>query len=176
MLHQLADPMAIPVSTRRAAQAAVVTLSLMQAQTETAAPPAEDHGSHVRIQLGHFSLWSTRCDPPLLVEEASAATQESGRDVLILRLQTSVGSRLPVAFDWFSAREYQRAPRFGLAPALPSEGGLSLVASAASDLRLDVTAAGIVVHQGVTPLWAVQRDLAIARAVAVFKAQLWGGF
>ena len=176
MLHQLADPMAIPFSTRRAAQAAVVTLSLMQAQAETAAPPAEDHGTHVRVQLGGFSLWSTRCDPPLLVEEASAATHESGRDVLILRLQTSVGSRLPVAFDWFSALGCQGAPRFSLAPALPSEGGLSLIPSTASDLRLDVTAKGIVAHRDDTPLWALQRDLAIARAVAVFKARLWGGF
>jgi hypothetical protein len=176
MLHQLADPMAIPVSTRRAAQAAVVTLSLMQAQAGTFAPPAEDHGSHVRVQLGGFSLWATRCDPPLLVEDALTATHESGRDVLILRLQTSVGSRLPVAFDWFSARGNQGAPRFSLAPALPSDGGLSLIPSTAPDLRLNVTAAGIVVHQDVTPLWAVQRDLAIARAVAVFRAQLRGGF
>lgn len=176
MLHQLADPMAIPVSTRRAAQAAVVTLSLMQSQAETFAPPAEDHGSHVRVQLDGFSLWATRCDPPLLVEEASSATHDSGRDVLILQLQTSVASRLLVTFDWFSARDNQRAPGFGLAPALPSEGGLSLISSSASGLRLDVTAGGIVAHGDDTPLWALQRDLAIARAVAVFRVRLWGGF
>lgn len=175
MLHQLADPMAIPVSTRRVAQAVVVTLSLISSAIKTAPPIAENRGSHIRVEFGAFIVWATRCDAPLLVEEAAAVAQDSGRDVLILRLQTSTDSRSPVAFDWFPARDCPGAPWFGLLPALPGEGGLSLTASGASDLRLDVTADGIAAPRDVSPSWAFQRDLATARAVAVFNGQLWGG-
>jgi hypothetical protein len=65
MLNELAHPMAVPFSTRRSAQAALLVLSLIGGK---AAHPAaiEVEPSHLRVHLRGFSLWATRCDKPML--------------------------------------------------------------------------------------------------------------
>gem|GEM_PF-6262727 len=71
----------------------------------------------------------------------------------------------PGAGDW----------RLNLLPALSCEGGLSLVGTGASGLRLDVGGDAIVLREDLPPVWNLQRDLAIARASAVLNSELWGG-
>jgi hypothetical protein len=169
-LNQLARPMSVPFSTRRAAQAPVLTLSLTgcRASTMNAADVAE---SHVKVPLGRLSLWATRCDAPVLIEEAAAAARVSLQDVLILRLGTGAASP-PVLFDWVPNAGLGR---IGLVPALPAGGGLSLADPKQDDLRLDVTGDGILDRTDVAPGWALERVLAVARAAAIFRSNLWGG-
>jgi hypothetical protein len=172
MLAQLAHPMTVPFSTRRAAQAAAVTLSLIGAGAGAAAEVKE---SYISVSLTSLILWATRCDTPILIDAAAAAARAADRSVLIVRLSTALQPASPVTFDWISSRSGRCFRRTCLLPALPCAGGLSLVAKYLPDRRLDVTAAGITDTADLPPSWSAERDLAVARAVAVYNAELWAG-
>ena len=171
MLRQLAHPMSVPFSTRRSAQAALVVLSLIDGD---AAGPVEAQASYLRLHLKGFTLWATRCDRPLLLEDAAVLARAGRRDVLIIRLATSLHPASPMTFDWIPAAATSR-PRYGLLPALPFGGGLALVDRLEEDVRLDVTAEAIVIRRDLPAAWPAQRQLAMARAAAVLNNQLWGG-
>lgn len=171
MLAELAQPMTVPFSTRRAAQAAAVTLSLIGAGAGVA---AEVKDSHVSVSLAWFTLWATRCDAPILVDAAAAAARATGHGVLIVRLSTALQPASPVMFDWVGAPP-AKCFHASLLPALPSAGGLSLVAKDLPDRRFDVTTAGIIERRDLPLSWSAERDLAVARALAVFNAELWAG-
>ena len=174
MLAKFAHPMSVPFSTRRSAQAALLLLSLVGAETpDSAAVDAEP--SHLRVHLAGYTLWATRCDTPLLLEEAAVLAEAGRRDVLILRFATSSHPASPVTFDWFPPPAASSGPRLGLLPALPFAGGLALVDRHQEDLRLDVTAAAIVTARDLPSTWPVQRELAMARATAILNCRLWGG-
>lgn len=174
MLAQLAHPMSVPFATRRSAQAALLVFSLIGAPAPSAtAVEAED--SHLRVHLAGYTLWATRCDPPLLQDDAAVLAKAGRRDVLILRLATSLHPASPVIFDWFPAPAASVEPRLGLLPALPFGGGLALVDPNEEGIRLDVNAEAIVIVRALPTTWPAQRDLAMARATAVLNNQLWGG-
>jgi len=174
MLAQLAHPMSVPFSTRRSAQAALVLLSLMGTEAASSAT-VEAEASHLRVHLVGYILWATRCDKPLLLEEAAVLARAGRRDVLIMRLATSLHPASPVTFDWIPAEAVSNGPRYGLLPALPFGGGLALVDQQDVNLRLDVTTEAIVLRLDQPPNWPAQRELAMARATAVLNNQLWGG-
>jgi hypothetical protein len=123
--------------------------------------------------MKELSIWGTRCDAPLLVDQAEAAARASCRDILIVRLRAALENRSPVTFDWVPCN--RTIPhRCGLLPAMTFGGGLALVADQNEELRLDVSTGGV----AVAPLdtsWGLQRPLATARAIAVFSNQLWRG-
>jgi hypothetical protein len=174
MLRQLAHPMSVPFSTRRSAQAALILLSLIGAEaTNSAAVDAE--ASHLRLHLAGYTLWATRCDKPLLLEEAVVLARAGRRDVLIMRLTTSLRRASPVTFDWIPAAAAASGPRCALLPALPFGGGLALVDEHDEDVRLDVTAEAIINRCDLPTTWPAQRELAMARATAVLNNQLWRG-
>jgi len=174
MLAQLAHPMSVPFATRRSAQAALLMLSLIGADAPDAAT-VEAEDSHLRVYLAGYTLWATRCDPPLLQDDAAVLAEASRRDVLILRLATSLHPAPPVTFDWFPAPAASVEPRLGLLPALPFGGGLALVDPHEEGIRLEVNAEAIVAVRALPTTWPAQRDLAMARATAVLNNQLWGG-
>jgi hypothetical protein len=172
MLNQLAHPMAVPFPMRRSAQAALAVLSLFA--PEAACPgTVQTEASHLRVHLRNMSLWATRCERPLLVEDAAVLAAAGRKDVLIVRLSTSLSS--PVTFDWIPSASASGAARYRLLPALPYHGGLALVDALDEDLRVDVTAEAILVRPDMPPAWRLQRELAAARASAFFKSLLWGG-
>jgi hypothetical protein len=173
VLQQLAHPLATPFATRRIAKATVAILSLLA----PAASPidVEAAPSYLRTLLPRFTLWATRCDRPLLLDEAAAEARAEARDALILRCAPPLQDAFPLVFDWMPAAPAGGDWRFDLLPALPWEGGLSLVGAGEQPLRLDVGADAIVVRDDLLPVWNLQRDLAIARASAVLNSQLWGG-
>lgn len=173
MLHQLAHPLATPFATRRIARATIAILSLLAPAASPIAVEAER--SYLRILLPGFTLWATRCDRPLLLDEVADKARAEGRDALILRCAPALQNAPPLVFDCMPAGSGTGDWHLNLLPALPSEGGLSLVGTCASGLRLDVGADGIVVREDLPPVWKLQRDLAIARAAAVLNNQLWGG-
>jgi hypothetical protein len=174
MLAQLAHPMSVPFSTRRSAQAVLVLLSLIGAEApDSAAVDVEP--SCLRMHLSGYTLWATRCDKPLLLEDAAVWARAGRRDVLIMRLATSLHPASPVTFDWIPARAASSGPRYGLLPALLFGGGLALVDPHEEDVRLDVTAGAIVIGRDLPATWPAQRQLAMARAAAVLNNQLWGG-
>jgi hypothetical protein len=173
MLAQLAHPMSAPFSTRRSAQATLLLLSIVGAEaTHSAAVDAQP--SHLRVHLAGYTLWATRCDKPLLLEEAAVLARTGRRDVLIVRFATSLHPASPLTFDWIPAAA-SGGPRFGLLPALPFGGGLALVDQNEKELRLDVTPEAILVGRDLPSTWPAQRLLAMARATAVLTSQLWGG-
>lgn len=172
MLAQLAHPMFVPFSTRRSAQAALVLLSLIG--TEAGSATVETEASHLRVHLAGYTLWATRCDKPLLLAEAAVLARAGRRDVLIMRLATSLHPASPVTFDWIPATA-SRGPRYGLLPALPFGGGLALVDPHNEQVRLDLTADAITSRCDLADTWPAQRELAKARANAVLNSQLWGG-
>jgi hypothetical protein len=174
MLAQLAHPMSVPFPTRRSAQAALVLLPLIG--TEAGSAKVETEASHLRVHLAGYTLWVTRCDKPLLLEDAAVLAQAGLRDVLIMRLATSLHPASPVTFDCIPAVAASNGPRYGLLPALPFGGGLALVDQHDENLRLDVTAEAIVLRRDQPATWPAQRELAMARANAVLNSQLWGGF
>lgn len=174
MLAQLAHPMSVPFSTRRSAQAALVLLSLIGAEAPGSAA-VEAAPSCLRVHLAGYTLWATRCDKPLLLEDAAVLARAGRRDVLIMRLATSLHPASPVTFDWIPAGAASSGPRYGLLPALPFGGGLALIDQQEEDLRLDVTAEAIVIGRDMPSTWPAQRQLAMARATAVLNSQLWGG-
>ncbi len=169
MLAQLAHKMTVPFNTRRAAQAAAVTLSLIGGAADA---PARAETAYVSVRVPGFRLFATRCDPPLLIDDASAAAVAAGVDVLVLRFSPACGASSPVTFDWLPARSARCSQRMCLLPALPRGGGLSLVPKHSSDVRLDVSRAVIAERTDLPTSWPPERDLAVARAVAVFKAEL----
>lgn len=174
MLAKLAHPMSVPCSTRRSAQAALVLLALVGADaSDSAAVDAQP--SHLRVHLAGYTLWATRCDKPLLLEDAAVLARAGRRDVLIMRFATSLHPESPLTFDWIPALAASGGPRFGLLPALPFGGGLALVDQWEEDLRLDVTPEAILVGRDLPSTWPAQRQLAMARATAVLTSQLWGG-
>lgn len=179
MLDQLAHPMATPFSTRRSAQAALALLSLIGGKG-SAPHGIEVRPSHLRVHLEGFTLWVTRCDPPLLLDEAAVLAAAARCDILIARLAASPRRTIgnvasPVSVDWVRAGEGGDAISSGLAPALPHGGGLALVDSDNEQLRIDVTDKGIVACRNTPPGWPLQRELAAARAAAILHDQLWGG-
>lgn len=174
MLRQLAHPMAAPFSTRRSAQAALLILSLIGADA-TGRSVIEAEASHLRVHLAGYTLWTTRCDRPLLLEDAAVLAKAARREVLILRLATALHPASPMTFDWIPADGASGDPRFNLMPALPFGGGLALLDERQEDVRLDVTAEAILLRRDQPAAWPAQRQLAMARAVAVLKSQLWGG-
>lgn len=174
MLAQLAHPMSVPVSTRRSAQAALLMLSLAGGEApDSCAVDAEP--SHLRVHLGGYTLWATRCDRPFLLEDAAVLARAGRRDVLIMRLATSLHPALPLTFDWTPASAASNGPRYGLLPALPLGGGVWLVDPNDEQVRLDVTSDAIVNRSDLPATWPVQRALAMARANAVLNSHLWGG-
>jgi hypothetical protein len=170
-LNQLAGPMTVPFSTRRAAQAAAATLSLMGCRS-SAFRAAEAAATHVSVPLGGLTLWATRCDPPLLREEAGAAAAKSRNDVLILRVGTGSADGPPIVFDWIPHRA---GSRFGLVPALPIGGGLSLADPHDESCLLDLTGDGIIDRSDMKDGWILARVLAASRAAAILRSNLWGG-
>lgn len=175
MLAQLAHPMSVPFSTRRSAQATLVLLSLVGGDApDSAAVDAEP--SHLRVHLAGYTLWATRCDKPLLLEDAAVLARAGRRDVLIMRLATSLHPASPLTFDWIPASAASNGPRHGLLPALPFGGGVSLVDPHDEQVRLDLTFEAIINRWDLPDNWPAQRELAIARANAVLNSQLWGGF
>jgi len=173
MLHQLAHPMTVPFSTRRSAQAALLMLSLVGAG-ETGSAAVDEEPSHLRVHLGGYTLWATRCERPLLLDDARVLAAAARRDVLILRLATSLHPPSPVTFDWIPAAAASH-PRCGLLPALLFGGGIALVDPREEDLRLDVTADALVIRRDLAATWPARRQLAMARATALLNSQLWGG-
>lgn len=173
MLQQLAHPLATPFATRRIARATVAILSLL---APAASPIAvEVERSYLRALLPGFTLWATRCDRPLLLDEAADEAASEGRDALILRCAPALQNAPPLVIDWMPAAPGAGDWRLNLLPALSCEGGLSLVGTGASGLRLDVGGDAIVLREDLPPVWNLQRDLAIARASAVLNSELWGG-
>jgi hypothetical protein len=172
VLHQLAHPLATPFATRRIAKATVAILSLLA----PAASPIdiEPEQSHIRTLLRGFTLWATRLDRPFLLDEAADEARSEGRDALILRCAPTLEGS-PLVVDSMPAAPAGQDWRFDLLPALPYEGGLSLVGAGEKPLRLDVGRDAIVVRDDLPPVWNLQRDLAIARAFAVLNGLLWGG-
>jgi hypothetical protein len=170
-LNHLAGPMTVPFSTRRAAQAAAATLSLMGCRSSVLRA-AEAAGTHVSVPLGGLTLWATRCDPPLLREEARATAAGSRKDVLILRVGTDSADRPPIVFDWIPD---DNASRYGLVPALPVGGGLSLADPNDETGRRDLTSDGIIERSAGAHRWPLERTLGIARASAILRSRLWGG-
>ena len=174
MLAQLAHPMSVPFSTRRSAQAALLLLSLVGVEApDSAAVDAEP--SHLRVHLAGYTLWATRCDRTLLLEDAVVLARAGRRDVLIMRLATSLHPASPLTFDWIPASAASNGPRYGLLPVLPFGGGVSLVDPHDEQVRLDLTSDAIVDRSDLPATWPVQRELAMARANAVLNSQLWGG-
>jgi hypothetical protein len=174
MLAKLAHPMSVPFSTRRSAQAALLLLSLVGAEApDSAAVDAEP--SHLRVHLAGYTLWATRCDEPLLLEDAAVLARAARRDVLIMRLATSLHPASPLTFDWIPASAASTGPRYGLLPALPFGSRLALVDSHDEQVRLDLTADAILNRCDLPATWPAQRELAMARANAVLNSQLWGG-
>ena len=169
MLNQLAHPMAIPFPTRRSAQAARAVLSLI-APEAACLGTVQTEASHLRVHLGGMSLWATRCERPLLLEEAAVLATAARKDVLIVRLGNSLSR--PVTFDWIPVAG---DARYRLLPALPSDGSFALVDEEDENVRIDVTAESIIVPPEPPPGWGLQRELAVARAAAVLNSQLWGG-
>jgi hypothetical protein len=166
--------MSVPCSTRRSAQAALLILRLIGAGApESAAADAE--ASHLRVHLAGYTLWATRCDRPLLLEDAAVLARAGRRDVLIMRFATSLHPASSVTFDWFPAAAGSIGPVLGLLPALPFGGGLALVEERREDLRVDVTADAIMIARDLPSTWPAQRQLAMARATALLTNQLWGG-
>ena len=174
MLRQLAHPMSVPFPTRRTAQAAALTLSLIGCRP-TDGEMASAGVAYVSVPLPGFMLWATRCDPPLLIEEAMATAMESGRDVLILRVGTGSPGRPPVAFDWVRHMAERPTPRLGFLAALPAGGGLILVAEKDSEPHLEIRSVGILERSEHSPGWPLERLLAVARATAIYRSNLWGG-
>lgn len=172
LLTDFAHPMAIPYSMRRAAAAAAVVLSLARIPGAAEAPARLGCG-YCAVELPRMCLWATRCDPPLLLDEAIALVEEAGKEILIVRLRTAFEKASPVTFDWVPADSSQ-APLTGLIPALPSGGALALTCAFPDAGRLNVTDSGLV-RPPPDPSWIAQRELAIARARAIFSAELWGG-
>jgi hypothetical protein len=173
MLNRLAHPMATPFAIRKAAQAAALTLSLIGHHT-TGEAIASAEGSYVAVGLPRLMLWATRCDPPLLLNEARERACATGHDVIIVRLGSGAEPGPPVTFDWVSQRTDGVTCRVGLAPALPSRGGLILV-SGESDPPIDVLPGGIVEHAEAPSGWPLERVLATARAAGIYRSHLWGG-
>ena len=173
MLRQLAHPMTVPFSTRRSAQAALLMLSLVGAG-EAGSAAVNEEPSHLRVHLGGYTLWATRCETPLLLDDAGVLAAAGRRDVLILRLATSLHPPSPVTFDWIPAAAASH-PRCGLLPALLFGGRLALVDPREEDVRLDVTADAVIIRRDLPAVWPAQRQLAMARATALLKSQLWGG-
>jgi len=173
MLNQLAHPMAAPFPTRRSAQAALAVLSMIDGN-RTCPTAVDPQPSHVRVHLEGFTLWATRCDRPLLLDDAALLAKAAGRDVLIVRLATPLHPAPVVSFDWLAA-DASLAGRSGLVPALPFGGGLALVDPQDEDIRVDVTAGALIARADLPPAWPAQRQLAIARATAAFNSRLWGG-
>ncbi|HET9637675.1 MAG TPA: hypothetical protein VFP12_00540 [Allosphingosinicella sp.] len=173
MLAKLAHPMSVPFSTRRSAQAALLLLSLVGTETPDSAVDAEP--THLRVHLAGYTLWATRCDKPLLLEDAAVLARAGRRDVLIMRLATSLHPASPLTFDWIPTAAASSRPRCGLLPALPFGGGLALVDPHDERARLDVTANAILNRCDLPATWPAQRELAMARANAVLNSQLWGG-
>lgn len=174
MLRQLAHPMSVPFSTRRSAQAALAILSLIGVEATNSATVAVE-ASHLRVHLGGYTLWATRCDKPLLLEDAAVLARAGRRDVLIVRLATWLHPASPVTFDWIPAAAASGGPRYGLLPALLFGDALALVDEHKEDLRLDVTPEAIVFGRDLPTTWPAQRQLAMARATAVLNNQLRGG-
>lgn len=174
MLDQLAHPMATPFSTRRAAQAAALTLSLVGCRPADG-EKASAEVSRVSVPLPGFALWATRCDPPLLIEEAIATAAGSGRDVLILRVGTGSPGRPPVTFDWVCHTADGPVAKLGFSAALPASGGLTLVPETDWEPSLQIRPGGISEHPEVSPGWPLERLLAVARATAIYRSNLWGG-
>jgi hypothetical protein len=173
MLAQLAHPMSVPFSTRRSAQAALLLLSLVGGEApDSAAVDAEP--SHLQVHLAGYTLWATRCDRPLLLDDAAVLARAGRRDVLIMRLATSLHPASPLTFDWIPASATSTG-RYGLLPALPFGGGLALVDPHDEQVRLDLTADAIFNRCDLPGTWPAQRELAMARANAVLNSQLWGG-
>jgi hypothetical protein len=173
MLHDLAHPMAVPFSTRRSAQAALTLLSMIGGNG-TCPTAVDPQPSHVRVYLEGFTLWATRCDSPLLLDEAAVLARAGRRDVLILRFGAALLEACAISFDWVSA-DGLTPSRPGLLPALPSGGGLALVDPQDEHVRVEVTAAALIVRADLPPPWPAQRQLAMARAAAAFNSCLWGG-
>jgi hypothetical protein len=174
MLAQLAHPMSVPFSTRRSAQAALLLLSLVGGKAPVSAA-VDAEPSHLRVHLAGYTLWATRCDKPLLLEDAAVLAQAERRDVLIMRLATSLHPASPLTFDWTPASTASTGPRYGLLPALPFGGALALVDPHDEQVRLDLTADAIINCCDLPDTWPAQRELAMARANAVLNTQLWGG-
>lgn len=174
MLAQLAHPMSVPFSTRRSAQAALLLLSL----TGTEAPDSsavDAEPSHLRVHVAGYTLWATRCDRPFLLEDAAVLACAGRRDVLIMRLATSLHPASPLTFDWIPASAASNGPQYKLLPALPFGGGVSLVDPHDEQVRLDLTSDAIINRSDLPATWPAQRELAMARANAVLNSQLWGG-
>jgi hypothetical protein len=172
VLHQLAHSLATPFTTRRIAKATVAILSLLA----PAASPIdiEPEQSHIRTLVRGFTLWATRLDRPFLLDEAAGEATSERRDALILRCApTSQGP--PLVVDWIPPAPVEGRWHFDLLPALPCEGGLSLIGVGEKPLRVDVGGDAIIVRNDLPPVWNLQRDLAIARASAVLNGLLWGG-
>jgi hypothetical protein len=110
----------------------------------------------------------------LLLNDAVVLAKAGRRDVLILRFATSLREASLVSFDWVPA-DAATPPRCGLLPALPFGGGLALVDPQDEHARLDVTAHGLTVGKDLPSVWPAERELAMSRAAAAFKAKLWGG-
>jgi hypothetical protein len=149
----------------------VAILSLLASGAESPIEVEVDR-SFLCVRLHGFTLWSTRCDRPLLMDQAADEVRGRGRDALILRFATASEHASPLVFDWLPAGGDWRT---GLLPALPCGGGLSLVGTGDDGVRLDLRADAIVVRDDMPPVWDLQRDLAIARASAVLNNRLWGG-
>jgi hypothetical protein len=81
----------------------------------------------------------------------------------------------PVLVDWIRSTGKVTTSRLGFVPALPSGGGLALVARDDEETRLDITADGIFERHDMSSAWALERPLASARAAAIFRSTLWGG-
>jgi hypothetical protein len=166
--------MSIPCSTRRSAQAALLILRLIGAEAPDAAA-VDAEASHLRVHLAGYTLWTTRCDRPLLLEDATVLARAGRRDVLIIRFAASSHPASPLTFDWFPAAAGSSGPVLGLLPALPFGGSLALVDERQVDLRLDVTADAIIIGRDLPSTWPFQRQLAMARATALLTTELWGG-
>lgn len=173
MLDQLAHPMAVPFSTRKSAQAAALTLSLIGYRPASA--DVDSAGPYVAVRLPGISLWATRCDAPLLLDKAVAAAGVTGRDVLLLRL--GIGSRRlpPVTFDWVQHDPQGSAVRRHFFPALPHGGGFALVPTEGPPTRLRLAAEGLSEDLDSASSSPLENDLAVARATAIFRSHLWGG-
>lgn len=174
MLHQLAHHLATkPFATRRIAKATVAILSLL---VPAASPlDVETEQCHIRTLMRGFTLWATRLDRPFLLDEAADEASAESRDALILRCAPALQAASPLVLDWMPAAQGGGDWHFDLLPALPCDGGLSLVGAGERPLRIDVCADAIAVRNDLPPVWNLQPDLAIARASAVLNHQLWGG-
>jgi hypothetical protein len=170
-LDQLAGPMTVPFSTRRNAQAAALVLSLMGCRSLLYSS-AEAEGTHVSIELAGLILWTTRCDPPLLRDEARGVAAETGKDVVIVRVGTGSAATPPVLFDWLPVAG---AGLFGLIPAFPSGGGLALVKANDGNCRLEINGAGVTDRCRGTGRWRLERTSAVVKADVFFRSSLWGG-